>query len=233
MPSFSNVHVVLMDVEGTTTSIEFVHKTLFPYAAAHMADFIANHQTKPAVADCLAETRTTVAAETGQDPNAVDPVTALLGWIDDDRKHPALKRLQGMVWEDGYRTGGFQAPLYADVLPCLRKWHAAGKTLAIYSSGSVKAQKLLFAHTEFGDVTDVLSHYFDTGVGHKREASSYAAIAGELETAAAAILFLSDVPAELDAAKASGLQTVHVVRPGTQPGTDHPIIASFDELDLT
>lgn len=232
MLKFSNVQVVLMDVEGTTTSIRFVHDVLFPYAAKHLASYIADHRDDPAVIACLDETRRTVAEETQQPAEQVDAVATLLAWIDADRKHPALKRLQGLVWEDGYRSGGFTAPLYPDVLPCLHKWHTAGKTLAIYSSGSVKAQELLFAHSEFGDVTNLLSHYFDTAVGHKREAPSYTAIADALETAAARILFLSDVPAELDAAKASGLQTVHVVRPGTQPGTGHPSITSFDELDL-
>jgi enolase-phosphatase E1 len=132
----------------------------------------------------------------------------LQGWIDQDRKHTALKALQGLIWEAGYREGDFTAPLYPDVAPALRAWHAAGHGLAVYSSGSVPAQKLLFSHTDAGDLVPLFRDFFDTEIGHKRDADSYRLIADRLDRSPGDILFLSDVVAELDAAREAGMRTV-------------------------
>lgn len=224
---------ILMDIEGTTTAIDFVHRTLFPYARTHMAEFLAASAADPAVAAALAETAATMRAEGAgaTDPEAV--LATLLAWIDSDRKHPALKRLQGMIWERGYREGHYQAHLYADVRPAWDAWRARGLSLGIYSSGSVQAQKLLFAHTPEGDLTPYLAHYFDTAVGHKREASSYRHIATALELAPERVLFLSDIPEELDAARAVGMATTQLLRPGTAASDRHPTVASFDQITLS
>ena len=142
-----------------------------------------------------------------------DPVATLRGWMAEDVKATPLKTLQGMIWEAGFRDGRLRGHLWPDVAPCLRAWHAAGLTLAVYSSGSVAAQKLLFGHSEAGDLLPLFAGFFDTKVGHKREAASYAAIAAAMRVPPGAILFLSDVAEELDAAAASGLGTCQLVRP--------------------
>src|SRR5690606_9493691 len=162
-------------------------------------------------------------------------VETLQGWIDEDRKHTALKALQGMVWTAGYESADFTAPVYPDAAAALRRWHADGHALAVYSSGSVPAQKLLFAHTDAGDLSGLFSAWFDTAVGSKREADSYARIASELDVPPGAIVFLSDVVAELDAARQAGLRTVLVDRPEDYPEPrtgeatgGHPRVTGFD-----
>lgn len=231
-------HFVLMDIEGTTTSISFVHDVLFPYSRKHLRHYVAANRGLPAVENALSDTINTLkqegvfdVARTTTERDAV-ALAALEKWIDEDRKHPALKTLQGMLWEAGYRSGEYKSHVYDDVIPNLRKWHKAGLTLAIYSSGSVPAQKLLFAHTEHGDVTPMLSAYFDTSSGSKREASSYANIVKDLGASPGDVLFLSDVPEELDAAKAAGLKTTQLVRPGTTPSNRHPTVSSFDGIAM-
>lgn len=200
---------LLTDIEGTTSSISFVKDVLFPYARAKLPAFVRAHGQEPEVRRWLDAVAIDISASACQDAVIVE---TLQGWIDEDRKHTALKALQGMVWDAGYRDGDFTAPLYPDVAPALRAWHAAGHPLAVYSSGSVPAQKLLFAHTDAGDLVPLLSAFFDTEVGGKRDAGSYRAIAERLGTAPGAILFLSDVVAELDAAREAGLRTVLVDR---------------------
>ncbi|MGJ4801966.1 acireductone synthase [Luteimonas sp. SDU82] len=204
---------ILTDIEGTTSSISFVKDVLFPYARRELPRFVREHGQEPEVRRWLDQ----VALENGglcQDSMIVE---TLQGWIDEDRKHTALKALQGMVWEAGYASADFTAPVYPDATDALRRWHAAGHRLAVYSSGSVPAQKLLFAHTDAGDLTALFSAWFDTAIGGKREADSYARIADALDVAPAGVLFLSDVVAELDAAREAGMRTVLVDRPEDYP----------------
>ena len=179
----------LTDIEGTTSSISFVKDVLYPYARAALPDFVHAHGQQPEVRRWLDQVAIEISAGACQDAVIVE---TLQGWIDADRKHTALKALQGMVWQAGYRDGDFTAPLYPDVAPALRAWHAVGHRLAVYSSGSVPAQKLLFAHTDAGDLVPLFSGFFDTEVGGKREAGSYRRIAAQLAQPAAEILFLSD-----------------------------------------
>ena len=225
--SSSAIAAVLTDIEGTTTAISFVHRVLFPYADQRLDAFLDAHGGEPAVATALAEAAAD--ADAGADVRA-----ALHRWIAADRKFGPLKTLQGMIWDSGFRSGDLKAHLYPDVAPHLRAWHAAGIRLAVYSSGSVGAQKLLFGHTDDGDLTGLFSGFFDTAVGAKREAASYARIAAALGIAPAGILFLSDVEAELDAAAASGLGTCQLVRAedGTSPGARHRLAADFREVAL-
>jgi enolase-phosphatase E1 len=199
---------ILTDIEGTTSSISFVHDVLFPYARAALPGFVREHGQEPAVREWLDR----AAADAGGVCDDAVVVEVLQGWIDVDRKHPALKALQGMIWEQGYGEGEYQAHLYADAADALRRWHGAGHPLYVYSSGSVPAQKLLFGHSTAGDLSPLFSGWFDTAVGGKREAASYRAIAKALHddigAAPADILFLSDVVEELDAAREAGLDTV-------------------------
>jgi enolase-phosphatase E1 len=223
---------IVTDIEGTTTPIAFVKETLFPFARARMADFVAAHGGEPAIAAALAEAR----ALAGLDPAAGDEavVAALTGWIDEDRKAPPLKTLQGLIWEEGYRSGDLVAPVYEDAAAALRAWHAAGIALAVYSSGSVAAQKLLFGHSDRGDLTGLFSHWFDLAAGSKLAPDSYAGIAAALGHAPADILFLSDHPGELDAAAAAGLRVVRVDRgdPPSSPPGSHAVVRSFAEIGL-
>ena len=156
----------------------------------------------------------------------------MLHWIETDQKVTPLKALQGMVWADGYQRGDFKGHLYSDVAPALRQWKDLGKALYVYSSGSVQAQKLLFGYSDAGDLTPLFSGYFDTHIGHKREAAAYHRIVTELDLPPAAVLFLSDVVEELDAAKQAGMQTLQLVREGTQAGNTHACVTRFDEIAL-
>lgn len=189
---------VLTDIEGTTSSIAFVAGTLFPYARAHLADYVAAHPAE--TAPILAEVGTT------------DPVATLLQWIDEDRKATPLKTLQGMIWADGYASGAFTGHVYADAVAGLQRWHAAGVRLYVFSSGSVAAQKLLFGHSDAGDLTPLFSGYFDTATGPKRQAASYTKIAASIGEAPADVLFLSDTPEEVAAARAAGMAIVLIDR---------------------
>ena len=199
---------ILTDIEGTTSSISFVKDVLFPYARRALPGFVAEHRDDPEVRRWL----DVVATEHGSICDDAVIVETLQGWIDQDRKHTALKALQGMIWKAGYRDADFTAHIYADAAPALRDWHASGLPLYVYSSGSVPAQKLFFGHSDAGDLTPLVSGWFDTEVGGKREAASYTRIAREIGVEPADLLFLSDVVEELDAAREAGLQTVLVDR---------------------
>ncbi|HET6434251.1 MAG TPA: acireductone synthase [Xanthomonadaceae bacterium] len=205
--------LILTDIEGTTSSISFVKDVLFPYARRELPRFVRAHGDEPEVRRWL----DAVAAENGglcQDDMIVE---ALQGWIDQDRKHTALKALQGLLWGEGYERGDYRAHMYPDAAQALQRWHAAGHPIAVYSSGSVPAQKLFFGHSEAGDLSPLVSAWFDTDVGHKREADSYRRIAESLGRAPSTILFLSDVVEELDAAREAGLRTVLLDRRDDYP----------------
>lgn len=226
------VLAILTDIEGTTSSISFVKDVLFPYARRALPAFVATHGGQPQVRALL----DAVAAETGAaDDQAI--VAALQDWIDQDRKHTALKALQGLIWEAGYREGEFTAHMYPDAVQALQRWYAEGLALYVYSSGSVAAQKLLFGHCQAGDLTPLFSGWFDTEVGGKRERASYARIVERIGVAPPEILFLSDVVAELDAARQAGLQTVLVDRledypqpRSAQEANGHRRVTSFDQI---
>ncbi|WP_290890463.1 acireductone synthase [Arenimonas sp.] len=228
------MQTILTDIEGTTSSISFVKDVLFPYARKALPGFVAAHGREPEVRRWL----DAVASEIGgacQDDLVVE---TLQGWIDADRKHTALKALQGMVWKDGYGRADFRAHIYPDAAEALRRWHAAGHALSVYSSGSVPAQKLFFGNSAAGDLQPLFSHWFDTEVGGKRDAGSYRRIVAALGVPAADVLFLSDVVEELDAAREAGLGTVLVDRredyPQPRLGADtggHRRVEAFDAID--
>jgi enolase-phosphatase E1 len=200
---------VLTDIEGTTTPIAFVHEALFPFARARLAAFVAAH---PAVG--------------GAPTPGLD---ILLGQMDRDEKDPVLKAIQGMIWEEGYASGELRGAVYEDVPPALRRWVKAGLRLFVYSSGSVAAQKLLFAHSVAGDLSGLFQGFFDTNVGLKRETGSYARICRGTNLTPGEVLFLSDVEAELDAAAEVGLLTCQLARPadGTVASVRHKVATDF------
>lgn len=210
---------VLTDIEGTTTPIRFVHDVLFPYSAQKLPDFVRAHQDRPELRECL------------WGMSVEGAIERLLQYIEDDRKDPSLKKLQGMVWRDGYESGAFTSLVYPDVKPAFVAWKERGLQLGVYSSGSVDAQKLLFKYTNVGDLTPFFSAYFDTAVGAKQERLSYRTIAERLGLWPSEILFLSDVAAELDAAKAEGFGTVQLLRDGAKGAGRHAEAASFDQIE--
>jgi len=220
---------VLLDVEGTTTPIAFVHETLFPFARERLNEACARANEDPRLGEALALLRKEHAGAAGAFGDGVAYARRLM---DEDRKSTGLKALQGVIWEDGYRSGALVAPVFDDVPEAFRAWKRAGKRIHIYSSGSVLAQKLLFAHTNHGDLTPCLDGYHDTRVGQNREAGSYRKIREAMGLPAERILFLSDVPEELDAAREAGLLTGLVQRPGnpTAGPNGHATFADFRGL---
>jgi enolase-phosphatase E1 len=209
------IRYILTDIEGTTTAIDFVHKVLFPYSRERLPSFVEDHLQVPEVQDALRAVLASLRVHGALTSSEVDrAVKELLSWIDQDRKHPALKTLQGLIWEQGYRQKAYQSHIYPDVPAALRSWQAAGICLGVYSSGSVQAQKLLFAHTAYGDLTGYFKHFFDTGVGAKKEAASYSQILQQLSRAPSQVLFLTDVREEAEAAAETGLKVVLITRKG-------------------
>ncbi|MGQ0621426.1 MAG: acireductone synthase [Panacagrimonas sp.] len=199
---------ILTDIEGTTSSIDFVHQTLFPYARRHLRAFLREHSGDVAVQQLIDD----VEAIEHRDLSLNEVTEVLERWIAEDRKFTPLKTLQGMIWKQGYAAGELKGHVYPDAPAALRRWRARGLQLFVYSSGSVEAQKLIFGHTESGDLTPLFSGYFDTRVGGKRESVSYAAILEQIGLPGSEVLFLSDIGEELDAARVAGLNTCQLVR---------------------
>jgi enolase-phosphatase E1 len=247
----AGIDVVLLDIEGTTTPISFVHDVLFPYARARVSSYLEEHASDPEIRRIVEDLRLELpasglqlAADDPEDPVSVAgnsaraatsvprdaDIVAYVHWLmDRDRKSGPLKALQGRIWEQGYATGALQGEVYSDVGDAFGRWTAAGVRIAIFSSGSVLAQKLLFANATSGDLSRFLSAYFDTGVGAKGEAGSYRRIAEAVEVTPSRVLFISDVSQELDAARESGIQTLLCVRPPAHspPSSTHRIIEDF------
>ena len=221
-----------MDIEGTTTSVAFVYETLFPYFKRRIHDFLRNRTTLLSVAEPLRLAQNTICEEAGSALALEELADQLVAWTDADRKHPALKAIQGVVWRAGYESGVLKGHVYEDVPPALTRWKALGMQLGIYSSGSVEAQQLLFKYSLYGDLTPAFSNYFDTGVGPKREVASYQNIAESLQILPTAILFLSDIVEELDAAATAGMRTTQIVRPGTTASSRHQVAADFTAIAL-
>jgi enolase-phosphatase E1 len=237
------IEVVLLDIEGTTTPVAFVHDVLFPFSRARLGAWIESHASSPelaAIAAELAEERDEDRRQRQAVPPGVPSATpegraALLAYahwlMDRDRKSPGLKRLQGLIWEAGYQAGALQGEVFGDVPAALRRWHEAGVRTAIFSSGSELAQRRLF-QSAAGDLTPLVAAFFDTAVGPKRDRSSYERIAAALGVPPGRVLFVSDAIEELEAAAEAGCQPVLSVRPGNpvQPVTTFPSVESFDEI---
>lgn len=234
------IKTILLDIEGTTTPIDFVHKTLFPYAKAKIGEFVAANfdEINAEIAQLKAEYRKDfteqIYGRSFKEDAPESVVNYLKFLIDIDRKSTPLKSLQGKIWQKGYESGDLKSEIFDDVPRAFEKWKDEDIAIAIFSSGSVLAQKLIFAYSNFGDLTHFISNYFDTNIGGKKESESYKKIAENLKLKADELLFVSDVPAELDTARKAGMQTALVVRKGNEPikeDTTHRIIESFDDLE--
>lgn len=243
--SLTGIRCVLLDIEGTTTPIAFVHEVLFSYARANVRDYLEQNWNLPEVVGDVEKLHEENAVDQQQElqpplianaprESQLDSVVAYINWlIDRDRKSTGLKSLQGKIWKQGYRDGTLKSQVFHDVPPAMERWHRDGLTISIFSSGSVLAQKLLFEHTNAGDLTPLIRNYFDTLSGPKTDAQSYERIASALECTPKEVLFVSDVVGELEAASGAGMQVVLSVRPGNQPQDDperYSIIHSFADI---
>lgn len=237
-----NLRHILLDIEGTVADVRFVYEVMFPFAKKYMPAYLqrtwGEPETRKAMEQVakdagfnLFEWLSNDAAPSESDlQKANDHLQALMAG---DSKATGLKQLQGLVWQDGFHRGDLRAELFPDVLPAFRKWKAEGLELSIYSSGSVLAQKLFFGHTTEGDLRPLLSSYFDTLTGKKQESESYSRIAKELALDPGAILFISDIAAELEAAATAGMLVLASVREGNKPldpSYSGPSVRSFAEI---
>lgn len=224
----SDIRAILTDIEGTTSSIDFVKDVLFPYARKHLPAYVETHTDEAEVQHWLHE----AAKEAGiMEATRGEIIDLLIRWIDEDRKSTALKALQGLIWREGYESGAYVSHMYPEVAARLHAWHEQGMQLYVYSSGSVPAQKLLFGFSENGDLTPLFSGYFDTQTGHKRETESYRRIADAIGLPASQILFLSDIREELDAAREAGMRTTQLIRPPqAMSDNGHPAVADFNAI---
>ena len=253
----SVIRSILLDIEGTTCPVSFVASVLFPYARERLASYLETHKGDPEVQALLAATQAAFAA----DPNAEvvalrqgapiqghsagqgqlqlgqtnSQLVSYLQWlIDHDIKFPPLKELQGRIWASGYASGDLVAPLFEDVAPTLHHWHRDGYQLAVYSSGSVAAQQLLYRHSQNGNLESLFRHWFDTRIGSKQAPASYSAIAEVLQLEPAEILFVSDALAEIEAAHGIGMDVIFSDRegnPGRNPGPFNAI-RSLAEIEF-
>lgn len=225
-----DVRAILLDIEGTTTPIAFVHDVLFSYARDHVREFLKANSVAEDIA--LLREEHAIDVKEGRNPPPVTDMAAYVEWlIALDRKSTGLKSLQGKIWRQGYTQGSLQSQVFADVAPAFARWREQGLRISIFSSGSVLAQQLLFAHTEAGDLTPFIDSYFDTAVGKKGEAESYRRIAEAMGLKPEEMLFISDVVAELEAAKEAGMKTLLSIRPGNseQPQL-YRSIRTFDSI---
>jgi enolase-phosphatase E1 len=254
----SAIRCILLDIEGTTCPVSFVASVLFPYARERLASHLETNHGDPEVQALLAATQAAFAADPNPEVQALrqgfpipghqpagqeqlqpgqtnPPLVAYLQWlIDHDIKFPALKELQGRIWASGYACGDLVAPLFEDVAPTLHHWHRDGYQLAVYSSGSVAAQQLLYRHSKDGNLESLFSHWFDTRIGSKQAPASYSAIAAVLQLEPAEILFVSDALAEIESAHGIGMAVRFSDRqgnPGREPGPFNAI-QSLAEIEL-
>jgi enolase-phosphatase E1 len=221
--------LILLDIEGTVSPLTFVHDVMFPYARKHAAAWLGAHWGHEVIAQLARD------AGVASFLNALDAEAAVHRLMDADAKVTGLKQLQGLIWEQGFHNGDLRSTLFDDIVPALDHWRENNREIRIYSSGSVRAQSLFFAHTTAGNLTPRLSGYYDTTTGSKREPASYIAIAADCHLPPNDILFISDLVDELNAAQSAGMMTALALRPGNkpQPESGHPTITCFADITLT
>ncbi|MBL8892917.1 MAG: acireductone synthase [Planctomycetaceae bacterium] len=219
------IRAVLLDIEGTTSSLSYVHDVMFPYVRQHLSEYLQTHwgsESLQATLELLAADarHSSASAWLGSEPSQQQQqivVSQVLAWMDQDLKATGLKQLQGQIWQAGFESGKLVSHVWPDVPGALKLWRANGIDLRIYSSGSIAAQKLFFGHTEFGDLLPLFSGHYDTTIGGKKSAASYQAIVADWQRTPDEILFISDIVEELQAAAAAGLRVLLSVRPGNTP----------------
>jgi enolase-phosphatase E1 len=238
--NYEGISHVLLDIEGTTCPVSFVEGTLFPYAAEHLESFVKSHRREPAVGELLSSAEETWQQDSNPEAQQLlakpgaDVIAYLQLLIKQDRKLTELKDLQGLLWAEGYASGDLEGPLFSDVAPALRRWHQQGTVLAVYSSGSVAAQQLLYGHSTDGDLRGLFSHWFDTRTGTKQDVGSYLTISQTMGVDSSRVLFISDSLLECEAAHAAKMQVLFSDREGN-PGRDNGSferISTYEDLQL-
>ncbi|MES2588658.1 MAG: acireductone synthase [Bacteroidota bacterium] len=225
------IKFILTDIEGTTTSISFVTDILFPYFRKNIAK-LKDMTENPEVFQAFEETIDLAKEIEGKELKQTDEIIeTLLKWSLKDKKITPLKTLQGILWEDAYKSGEVKGHIYEDVPQAFKTWKENGIDLGIFSSGSVPAQKLLFTYSDFGDLSPNFTAYFDTKTGGKRETETYTKISQNLNISPENILFLSDIVEELEAAKSAGFQTIQLVREGNTASWENHV-SSFSEIEV-
>lgn len=225
------IKTIITDIEGTTTPISFVKDVLFPYSYEKIESFIKENLNNPEVLRILND----VKKLENKDLTIEEIIWILKKWIEEDKKITPLKEIQGLIWEEGYKTRQLEGFIYPDAYENLKSWFDNGLKIYVYSSGSVKAQKLLFSNTNYGDINYLFSGYFDTNIGNKKDSESYLKIAKEINILPENILFLSDNPDEIIAAAKSGIKVIRLVRPNDAEyikNFPYMQVESFDEIDL-
>ena len=235
--------VILLDIEGTTTPVDFVYRTLFGYARENLATFLHRSSNEPEVRTCVDRLKAQHAIDRQSAQNPPEWPTGQMSELDSaaryglwlmehDSKIGPLKALQGLIWQEGYHSGMLQGEVFADVPRAFDRWRRQGKEISIYSSGSILAQEMLFRTTRFGDLTAGIKSFFDTRVGNKTSTESYKKIAVDSGYPENQFLFFSDTVGELDAARSAGMQTALVVRSSKADveSVGHIAIKSFDEV---
>ena len=240
------IRVILLDIEGTTCPVDFVSQTLFPFAQKNLnaalmtrsSDAEIDALVQEAIGEWLDDSdpisKRMLSRTIQQPPSTREVEDYLQHLIQSDRKSTTLKELQGKIWKQGYLSGELTSPLFSDVCKQLDSWKHKGITLAVYSSGSIQAQKLLYTHSNEGDITDRFNHWFDTRTGPKLSHQSYTIIAKKLGIQSNEVLFISDHPGECDAARHSGMNTRFCLREGNphqDPG-DHAVVQELCNIDL-
>lgn len=236
--------LILLDIEGTVSPLAYVHEVMFPFAREHVAEFLAEHWDRPQAMAALGQMAMDAGhgtltewcpTELGSGNASAWVVAQVHRLMVEDAKLTGLKQLQGLIWEQGFRTGALCATLFDDVAECLHSWYAKGRDLRIYSSGSVQAQQLFFQHTQAGDLSGLVSGWYDTRTGGKRDPSSYSAIVKDAGCVPEDVLFVSDVVEELDAARAVNVKTALAIRPGNREteAMQHSRIQTLREIVLT
>ena len=221
------VKAILLDIEGTVSPLSFVKEVLFPYSEERLEDFLKKNWEREEVRKIIEDTEKIVGRKLSLD----EAVEVFKKWIEEDKKITPLKELQGHIWEEGFKNGKLKAPLYEDAYEKIVEWNKKGIPVYIYSSGSVKAQKLFFSHTNYGNILNLFKGFFDTKVGSKKEKSSYEKIAKEIGVKPEEILFISDNPEELKAAKEAGFKVIQSVRDGVKPSEEFEKVENFKELE--
>ena len=222
------IRAIITDIEGTTSSISYVKEVMFPYSRRRLRSFLEAHWQEDKVKELIIGLEEKLQRSIDLDT----AVRTLVEWIDKDLKEPLLKELQGHIWEEGFKSGEIKGHIYEDAYKKLKEWKEQGYRLYVYSSGSVKAQKLFFGNTDYGDLTYLFDGFFDTSVGNKKEKESYLKIAELIGLKPEECLFLSDTEEELDCARSAGMRTVKVVRDTEKTDSKHPIVKNFYQITL-
>lgn len=222
------IRAIITDIEGTTSSISYVKEVMFPYSKRRLRSFLEAYWQEDKVKELIRGLEEKLQRSIDLDT----AVKTFEEWIDKDLKEPLLKELQGHIWEEGFTSGELKGHIYEDAYKKLKEWKEQGYRLYVYSSGSVKAQKLFFGNTDYGDLTYLFDGFFDTSVGGKKEKESYLKIAELIGLKPEECLFLSDLEEELDCARSAGMRTIRVVRDTGKTDSKHPIVENFYQITL-